>query len=135
MRTMLGGLLIAAALATAVAPARAAWDPQVYRDQDTLEFLTVEAEGEHWSPVWLVVIDGQVYVRLGSRAAGRIERNTTKPIIKVKVAGEQFDRVRGEPAPEMAERVAAAMGEKYTSDIFVRYFSHPLTLRLVPEAP
>ncbi len=87
------------------------------------------------SPVWLVVIDGQVYLRLGSRAAGRIERNTTKPIIKVKVAGEQFDRVRGEPAPEMAERVAAAMGEKYTSDIFVRYFSHPLTLRLVPEAP
>jgi hypothetical protein len=29
------------------------------------------AEGEHWFPVWLVVIDDQVDVRLGARAATR----------------------------------------------------------------
>ena len=33
----------------------------------------------------------------------------------------------------MAEKVAAAMGDKYWSDVFVRFFSHPLTLRLAPE--
>ena len=32
----------------------------------------------------------------------------------------------------MAERVAAAMADKYWSDIFVRFFAHPLTLRLKP---
>jgi hypothetical protein len=30
--------------------------------------------------------------------------------------------------------VAKAMAEKYTSDIFVRYFNHPLTMRLSPDA-
>ena len=90
-------------------------------------------EGEHWFKVWLVVIDGQVYVRLGSRAAERVESNTTAPVLGVEVAGQRFDRVRGVPAPEYADRVAKAMAEKYTSDIFVHLFSHPLTLRLVPE--
>ena len=33
----------------------------------------------------------------------------------------------------MAEPVGKAMGEKYWSDVFVRHFSHPLTMRLTPE--
>ena len=82
--------------------------------------------------MWLVVIDNQVYIRLGSRAAGRMEANTTKPIVKVKIAGQTFDRVKAESVPDMAEAVAKAMGDKYTSDIFVRYFNHPLTMRLTP---
>jgi hypothetical protein len=51
----------------------------------------------------------------------------------VRVAGREFDRVRAEAAPEAAERVAAAMGEKYWSDLLIRYVHHPLTMRLVPE--
>jgi hypothetical protein len=51
----------------------------------------------------------------------------------VTVAGKRFEHVRCEPAPDQAPRVAEAMGKKYTSDLLIRYFSHPLTCRLVPE--
>src|SRR6185369_10153819 len=89
-------------LLTAAAPVWAAWDPQAFSKESTLEFLTVgPQEGEHWSTVWLVVIDGQVYIRLGSRAADRMTQNTTKPIVKLRVAGQEFDRVNAEPAPDM----------------------------------
>jgi hypothetical protein len=116
------------------ASASAAWDPDRYRDLETLQFLTVgPEEGEHWSTVWLVVIDGQVYIRLGSRAAERIERNEKKPLVRVKIGGEEFRNVRAEPAPEMAERVADAMADKYWSDFLVRFLPHPLTMRLVPD--
>ena len=46
------------------------WDPSAFSKESTLQFLTVGPnEGEHWSTVWLVLIDGQLYVRLGSKAA------------------------------------------------------------------
>jgi hypothetical protein len=54
-------------------------------------------------------VDDQLYVRLGRRAATRFEKNTTAPFVKVRISGHEFDHVRVEPAPEMAERVAAAM--------------------------
>jgi hypothetical protein len=112
----------------------AQWDPAAFAKQDTLKLRTTgPQEGEYWFKVWLVVIDGQVYVRLGTRAAERVEANTTAPVLGVEVAGQRFERVRGVPAPEFADRVAQAMADKYTSDIFVRFMSHPLTLRLVPE--
>ena len=118
----------------AITPARAVWNPQSFAKDETLEFLTVgPEEGEHWSTVWLVVIDGQLYVRLGSRAAGRMQQNTTAPYVKLRVGGQEFDRVKAEPAPDKVEQVAAAMGEKYWSDFLVRHFNHPLTMRLTPE--
>jgi len=130
--------LFAVALVLSVAPARALlaaeWNPTAFAKEDTLKLRTVgPEEGAYAFPVWLVVVDGQVYVRLGSRAANRVERNTTAPYVGVEVAGQKFDHVRGVPAPEYAERVSKAMAEKYTSDILMRWFSHPLTLRLVPE--
>jgi hypothetical protein len=110
------------------------WDPAAFAKEDTLKLRTTAPdEDPHWFPVWLVVIDGQVYVRLGSRAASRVEHNTTAPYLGVEVGGQRFDHIRGVPAPDYADRVAQAMADKYTSDIFVRWFSHPLTLRLVPE--
>jgi hypothetical protein len=120
--------------ASAARSADAAWNPAAFGDVDTLEVLTVgPEEGEHWSKLWLVVVDGQVYIRLGSRAAGRLEQNTTAPIVKVRIAGEEFDRVRAESVPDLVDRVAQAMNEKYTSDFLVRFFPHPLTMRLTPE--
>ena len=131
-RTALSVIVLLGALL--VRPCDGAWDPEAFRGVDTLEFLTTEPEdGEHWSTVWLVVLDGQMYVRLGSRAAKRIEHNTTTPYVGVRIAGEQFDRVRAESVPDMADRVADAMAEKYWTDVFVRYFDHPLTMRLVPD--
>ncbi len=123
------------ALVTAAAVYAAAWDPAAFSKLDTLEFRTIgPEEGEHWSTVWLVVLNDQVYIRLGSRAADRIEHNTAKPNVAVRIGGQQFDNVVAQPAPDMTTQVAAAMGEKYWSDVFVRHFNHPLTMRLVPAS-
>lgn len=111
------------------------WDVREFAEARTIELRTVgDEEGEYWSPVWVVVVDGTVFVRLGRRAADRIKFNATFPDVGVRVGGKQFERVHAEPAARDAERVAAAMAEKYWTDIFVRWLSHPLTLRLVPLA-
>ena len=110
------------------------WDPNAFNDQSTLQIMTTAPEeGEHWSKVWLVVIDGQLYVRLGERSFGRIQKNTTNPYLKVKVADKEFDKVRWEPALDMKDKVAAAMADKYFMDILIRHESHPMTARLVAE--
>ncbi|MEW6269300.1 MAG: hypothetical protein AB1689_08405 [Thermodesulfobacteriota bacterium] len=125
-------------LALFVAPASqaddaAGWDPTAWRDEDTIELRTTAPGGEpHWFKVWLVVLDGQLYVRLGSRAARRFEENASRPSVAVRIAGREFPAVVGTPVPDMAERVAAAMADKYWTDVFVRYMDHPLTLRLAP---
>jgi hypothetical protein len=74
-----------------------------------------------------------VYVRLGDRAAERVQGSTRAPLVDVRIAGETFHNVRIDPAPEMAERVATAMGEKYWFDMIVRHMSHPLTARLIAQ--
>src|SRR5215831_10776764 len=110
------------------------WDPISFRDQNTLQIMTVgPEEGEHWSRLWLVVIDGQLYVRLGDRAFERVEKNVASPYVQVKIAGQKFDRVRLQAAPDMVEKVAAAMADKYFLDVLVRHESHPMTARLVAE--
>lgn len=82
--------------------------------------------------MWLVVLDDELYVRLGSRASDRVEESTTKPVLGVRIAGKEFARVVGTSVPDKADAVAAATADKYWSDIFVRFVSHPLTLRLDP---
>ena len=110
------------------------WNPNAFRDESTLEIMTVGAkEGEHWSRLWLVFIDGKVYVRLGDRSFERIQKNVASPYVQVKIAGKKFDRVRVEGAPDMAEKVAAAMADKYFLDVLVRHEPHPMTARLVAE--
>ena len=132
---MLRLLAAATVVALVAAPVLAAeWKPSAYASESTLQLrTTAPGEGDHWFPVWLVVIDDQVYVRLGTRAAGRIERNTTKPYVGVRVAGQQLDRIKAVAAPESVERVARAMADKYWSDVLVRHMDHPLTMRLVAE--
>jgi hypothetical protein len=123
-------------ISAAVADQPSSWDPVTFARESTLQFLTVgPQEGEHWSKVWVVNVDGQLYIRLGRRAAARFEKNTTAPFLKVRIAGQEFDHVRAEPAPEMAERVAAAMAAKYWSDLLMRFASHPLTVRVSTLAP
>lgn len=126
------GLWFLFAWAWAGAGARV-WQPGAWKDVSTLSIRT-QAEGErpHWFKVWLVVIDGDLYVRLGKRAASRVRENSTGKIVAVRVGGVEFPAVRLVPAPEMTRRVADAMAEKYWTDIFVRHFAHPLVAVLVP---
>jgi len=111
------------------------WDPSVFRDASTIKIMTTEPDaGEHWSNLWVVVIDGQPYVRLGDRSYGRIQKNSTSPYVKLKVADQEFDKVKVEETPDMKDKVAAAMADKYWMDVLIRHESHPMVARLVPEA-
>ena len=129
-----GSSAVLALALLAASSAAAEWTPRAYTGANTLELRTIApGEAAHWFSVWVVVIDDQVYVRLGPRAAGRIEKNVAAPYVGVRILGQQFERVRAEPAPDHAAPVANAMAAKYWSDLIVHHFSHPLTLRLVPE--
>ena len=134
MRNVLSIALLVTTLVRAAAAAD--WTPSAWATENTVELRTTELGSEpHWFPVWLVVIDEQLYVRLGSRAAGRFDGNITKPVIGVRIAGKTFEHARGVVVPDMTEKVTAAMAEKYWTqgDIIVRHMSHPYTLRLDPE--
>ncbi len=124
-----------AAVALADDNAIPGWDPTVFRDASTIKIMTTEPDaGEHWSNLWVVVVDGQPYIRLGDRSYGRIQKNSTSPYVKLKVADKEFDKVKVEETPNMKEKVAAAMADKYWMDILIRHESHPMVARLVPEA-
>jgi hypothetical protein len=127
-------ILCSADLAAAEPAAAPAWNPNAWLDESTIELrTTAPGEEPHWFKVWLVVIDGQLYVRLGSRAADRFESNQTRPVLAVRLAGREVPEVTGVAVPDMAQRVDAAMADKYWSDVFVRWFGHPLVLRLSPK--
>jgi|ERR1700683_2966754 hypothetical protein len=111
------------------------WDPDTFRQASTIQIMTTEPDvGEHWSKLWVVVIDDQPYVRLGARSYGRVQRNTTTPYVKLKVEEQQFDKVKVEEMPDMKDKVAAAMADKYFLDKLIRYESHPMVAQLIPEA-
>lgn len=133
--------LLSAWVSMALCLATVSWSPTAIADQSTIELLTVASdEGEHWSTVWFVVIDGALYVRLGPRAANRIERSSTAPRLMLRASGKKVHAMRYEKAPEMAERINAAMYEKYWTDFLGTPFrklglsSPPLMLRLQPDA-
>jgi len=134
MRAVIATLLSSLLLAVCWA-APAGWTPAEWAGEKTLELTTdVPSEGSYTFPVWLAVIDGQVYVRLGNRAAGRVQGSKSAPLVGVKVAGHQFDHVRCEPAPDAVPRVNEAMAQKYYwSDKVVHHMAHPLTCRLMPQ--
>ena len=127
-------LLSLVILLSAPAAFAADWTPETWAAEDTIQFRSdCPEEGEHWSYIWMVVLDGAAYVRLGSQSAGRFDCSTSKPLTSIRVAGQQFDNVEMIQAPEMAERVAAAMHEKYWSDFTVSWMHHPYTMRLTPK--
>jgi hypothetical protein len=127
-------LILAAPMLAAAVNAPAGWIPQLFQNESTLQFYTINSTGEeHWSTVWVVVIDGAPYVRLGAESALRIDSNTDAPYVKIRVGGQEFDRVLAQSAPEMTDKVAAAMADKYWSDVLIRHTRHQLTMRLVPD--
>jgi hypothetical protein len=136
VRQIFAAMLIFSALAALVrADNVPGWDADTFNKASTIKVMTTEPEvGEHWFNLWVVVIDGQPYVRLGDRSYGRIQRNTTSPYVKLKVGEQEFDKVKIVETPDMQDKVAAAMADKYWLDFMVRHESHPAVARLVPEA-
>jgi hypothetical protein len=135
MRALLTLLVSCLVVAPVHAKDAVAWSPAAWSEENTVELRTTDpGEDPHWFPVWVVTLDGQLWIRLGSRAAGRFDRNTTKPIVGVRIGGGTFEGIRGVVDNAKADAVAAAMKEKYWTqgDVFVRYMSHPYTIRLEP---
>lgn len=127
-------LLVFALTALPAFAAAAPWTPSQWAAEDTLQFRTqCPDEGEYWSYVWLVVLDGDVWVRLGSRAGGRFDCSATKPLTSIRIGGQEFPSVELVSTPEMADRVSAAMAEKYSTDFLVAWITHPYTMKLVPR--
>jgi hypothetical protein len=127
-------LWIAAIGVCAAANLPAGWDPDAFRNQSTLQIMTTGAEeGAHWSKLWLVVIDRQLFVRLDGRTFERVKKNLAGQYVMLKIGEQKFDRVRLEAAPAMSGKVAAAMADKYPMDALIRHESHPMTARLVAE--
>jgi hypothetical protein len=136
LAAMLAAVMLVVCAWGATAAEEAHWTPGLWVDENTVELRTQRpGESPYWFKVWVAVIDDQVYVRLGRRASERIEHNTTAPEVGVRIAGQEFDHVRVENAPQLADRVAAELAEKYWTDVLVRFVSHPLTVRLVPATP
>src|SRR6516165_12306568 len=94
------------------------WNPDAFRDQRSLQILTIGAdEGAHWSKLWLVVIGGQLLVRLDHRTFERVKENLAGQYVMLKIGDRKFARVRLEAAPYMSRKVAAAMADKYPMDV------------------
>jgi len=110
------------------------WNPRAWTGENTIELGVVREDGTpRWFKVWIVVLDDQPYVRLGSASVSKIEENHTKPFVGVRVAGREFPHVKLEAAPDYADRVARAMASKYPSDMLIHLVPHPMTARLTAE--
>lgn len=126
-------LFVPALLIAAPATAQV-WDTASLSDESTLEFLTdCPDEGPHWSPVWLVEVDGSLWVRLGKKAADRFDCSATRPYAAIRIAGQEYPRVEMRNEPELTEDVDRAMRAKYRTDFLIGWFAtHRYIMRLVP---
>ncbi len=135
---MCGAALLLTLTSLTASPIAAAdgWNPTEFAGEDTLEFLTVNADGkEHWATVWFVLIDGDAYVRLGGRAERRIEENVHEPVVKIRIAERVFDGIVVEELPGRNTEVAEAMADKYWTAFLMPHMPERFTGRLMQEAP
>ena len=108
-----------------------AWDAAALADEETLEFFTVNENGEeHWATVWFVDIDGDLYIRLGGRAESRIRENVHQPYVKVRIGDQVYERVVAEESPDKVGQVVDLMHDKYWSAIFIKMMPDRFTVRL-----
>jgi hypothetical protein len=104
---VLSGLPFAAALAQEAID----WTP--YADERTVTVYTTDEDGgERKTTVWLVVVEGQGYIRTGAtRWGGNVER---KPAIVLEVNGEAMAlRVEFVKDQAVRQQVKDAFREKY----------------------
>ncbi len=106
-------IMIAAGLAILIVVAAA----ETLSRGEVVTVTTVAANGAvHDTPLWIVEIDGELYLRSGSRNAQWLARLDHEPIIWMKMKGER-QRFHAVPLADDAharKRVNRAMAEKYS---------------------
>lgn len=99
---------------------------------------TEDAAGEgHATPLWVVELDGTLFLRAGDRASGWVERLRAEPGVELRRGGT-WRRYRAELVPERTEAVSARMAAKYgLADRLVGLIRDParsVAVRLEPAA-
>ena len=114
-----------------------ALDWSIHSEEQTVEVVTTNQDGSsRETKVWLIVVDGQGYIRTGNtRWGGNIERN---PDVVLRI-GETELPLRIELVTDEAERTAvtAAFRDKYGfSDWILTPFrrGEPKIMRLMPRS-
>jgi len=120
-------LATAAALALALALGRAAAaaepDWSRWADLETVEVISTDEEGgSRLTTIWIVVLDGQGFIRTAGTTWGdNVEREGT---LKLRGApGEYVLRAEKVTDPALEEAVVAAFREKYgNTDVVMEFF-------------
>jgi hypothetical protein len=126
----LAAVLVGTAMAQA---AGSAPDWSRYADVEEIVSLTEDEDGAvRETTIWLVVVDGQGYIRTGNTNWGdNVVRNQS---IAIRVEGEEIPvQVRFIEDEALRERIVAAFREKYGwSDGLINFIrgSHPKIMRL-----
>ena len=113
MASLIRGVVLAFALAVASSPASATPDWSKWADLQTVQVISTDEGGRaRTTTVWIVVVDGQAYLRTGRTIwGGNVEREG-----KLKLKGEpgeyQF-RAERITDPSLQEKVMAAFRAKY----------------------
>lgn len=137
VRCLAPALALAVLLAAGPPSAARAVDWSRHADVDTVTVITTTEEGDpRETTVWLVVVDGQGFLRTGStRWGGDVERD---PAVVLGIGEERLPlRVEFVEDEELREKVTAAFREKYGwSDAAIGIFrgSRPKIMKLQPRA-
>jgi hypothetical protein len=136
MTRMVKTLALAVLLLVASSAAAAPVDWNAVAAEQTVVILTREADGApRETTVWLVVVDGQGYIRTGdTHWHGNIVR---EPQIGVRIAGADYP-VKAEHVtdPALRAKIQAAYAEKYGySNTFVGWFGNPDKAQILALVP
>lgn len=127
-------------LALLAIPALALADEPDWAAIAEVDTVVVETEDEDGSDrettIWIVLVDGDAYIRTGDSSWG--QNLVRDPKLELEVEGEDYDlAVEFVEDDALRERVVAAFNEKYGwSDTFIGWFrgDRPKIMRLVPRS-
>lgn len=110
MKTL--GVVLGTLVGLAVALVLALFLASHYGGERVTLRTTDAAGGTHDTPLWVVELEGDAWLRAGDRESGWVERLRAEPEVELRRDGE-WRRYRAELAPERTEAVSALMAEKY----------------------
>jgi len=137
--TRLAAIALGAVWLAGAGPAEAAGIPwSEHQEEHVIQIVTHDEDGaERTTKIWLVVVDGQGYIRTGGTHWGKNAKRD--PDVRILTADGDYDvRVEFVTDPATRAAVTQAFRDKYGwSDRILTPFrgSEPLLMRLLPRSP